>query len=183
VLAILTGTLSASGELVDTALSRLFDVAESSDGRISDEIRIHAMNTLKTLFLDAKLAEAIAGGIERGFATAIRNFWSEKCVDLPHALCFCNNLLKLLSTSWAVRNVSMLLYSALVQRTFGHRQSSLKHDPASFSKRQTTTDFFSRFPSLHHLLVKELEISVRRSLDKQPVGVIILERRGGVRFF
>jgi hypothetical protein len=80
VLSILTGTLSSSCELVDVALTRLFNVAESSDGSVSDEIRIHAMNSLKTLFLDAKLGDAVASGIERGFGVAIRSFWSEKYV-------------------------------------------------------------------------------------------------------
>lgn len=65
----------------DRAFLRLFDIAESKTDDILDESRVHAMNTLRTAFLDAKTAGAVAPYVERGFLLSISMFWSSKWVD------------------------------------------------------------------------------------------------------
>lgn len=56
----------------------LFEIAESSSTDVLDESRVHAMNTLRTAFLDAKCSNAVGPYIERGFLIAIKMFWSDK---------------------------------------------------------------------------------------------------------
>lgn len=77
VLAILSNATPDS-PLPSQALSRLFEMAETVNGSVPDDARIHAMNTLKTLFLDGDMADAARPFVERGFALAIRSFWSPK---------------------------------------------------------------------------------------------------------
>lgn len=60
------------------SLERLFGIAESATGEIKDESRVHAMNTIRTIYLDSKGGVAAAGWIERGFILSLRLFWSPK---------------------------------------------------------------------------------------------------------
>lgn len=60
------------------SLERLFGIAESTTGEIKDESRVHAMNTIRTIYLDSKGGVAAAQWIERGFILSLRLFWSPK---------------------------------------------------------------------------------------------------------
>lgn len=78
ILGILTAVLPTDKASFDRAFVRLLEIAESKSTDILDESRVHAMNTLRTTFLDAKCAGAVGPYIERGFLIAISMFWSPK---------------------------------------------------------------------------------------------------------
>ena len=52
-----------------------------------------------------------------------------------------------------IRNSSTLLFSALVARIFGAQRVADQH---SMENKMTAKDFFTRFPSLHGFLLKQL---------------------------
>ena len=78
ILGILIVILPTNRAAFDRGLARLFDIAESTSADILDESRVHAMNTLRTAFLEAKISTALAPYIERGFLVSISMFWSPK---------------------------------------------------------------------------------------------------------
>ncbi|SGZ26074.1 BQ5605_C024g09829 [Microbotryum silenes-dioicae] len=149
IVGILNVVLSADRPTFDAAFVRLFDVAESTSSEILDESRVHAMNTLRTAFLDSKLTPGVAPYIERGFLISISLFWS---------------------SNWICRNVAMMTYAALVTRAFTPRRINLARDHASLQIRMSTADFFGRFPSLHGVLKTELERSTKDNLDDLPTS-------------
>lgn len=65
----------------DESLERLFVIAESTTSEIKDESRVHAMNTIRTIYLDSKGGVAAGKWIERGFILSLRLFWSPKYVS------------------------------------------------------------------------------------------------------
>ncbi|KAI5474356.1 DNA polymerase gamma subunit 1 [Pseudohyphozyma bogoriensis] len=150
ILGILTAVLPTDKPTFDAAFVRLFEIAESKTDAITDESRVHAMNTLRTTFLDAKASLAVAPYIERGFLLAISLFWSP---------------------NWIIRNpfhVNRLLSSALITRAFNSRRTNLARDSESLLKRLTIDDFFGRYPSLHAVLLKELDFSTKEHLNDLP---------------
>ena len=64
----------------------------------------------------------------------------------------------------------MILYGSLVTRAFGNRRINLDRDYLSLIKRLTVQDFFGRYPSLHAVLLSELEFSSREHLNDLPVS-------------
>lgn len=80
----------------------------------------------------------------------------------PHQVCSALvHSLTLSFISWAVRNASLLLYAALIQRVFGTKREHLPID-----KRPLLTDFFKQHATLHTLVLAEL----RRHLDTGPTA-------------
>lgn len=79
-MAILAGTVASpvKPSLVDVAMSSLFDTAEGDDS--IDDARVHAMNTLRVLFIERDLAGSVKPHIERGFRLVFRSFASPKSV-------------------------------------------------------------------------------------------------------
>lgn len=75
-----------------------------------------------------------------------------------------------LARSWICRNVAMMLYAALVTRTFNARRTNLDRDYASLIQRVGIFEFFGRYPALHEVLRSELEFSSREHLDDLPVS-------------
>ena len=78
--AILCGTVSSSikPSLVDVAMDSLFATAEAEQS--IDDARVHAMNTLRVLFIERELAGSVKPHIERGFRLVFRSFASPKSV-------------------------------------------------------------------------------------------------------
>lgn len=76
---ILSGLLavdSTKSSAFQSAMGRLFEIAESNTAEIQDENRVHAMNTLQAIFLDRKAITAPY--FERGFLLCISRFYSSK---------------------------------------------------------------------------------------------------------
>ena len=80
VMAILAGTVASpiKPSLVDVAMASLFETAEGV--KSIDDARVHAMNTLRVLFIERDLAASVKPHIERGFRLVFRSFASPKCV-------------------------------------------------------------------------------------------------------
>ncbi|GAA5880079.1 hypothetical protein JCM3774_003302 [Rhodotorula dairenensis] len=131
----------------DESLERLFGIAESTTSDVKDESRVHAMNTIRTIYLDSKGGVAAAKWIERGFILSLRLFWSP---------------------NWILRNVAMMLYATLVMRALHPRRVNLDRAPEALTKRVSISDFFGRFPQLHGILLAELERGLHDSLDDLP---------------
>ncbi|GAA5998529.1 tRNA methylation protein TRM732 [Rhodotorula paludigena] len=147
ILGLLLTILPSSRPTFDAALTRLFEIAESTTSDITDESRVHAMNTIRTVFLDAKGGVAAGRYVERGFLVSISLFWSP---------------------NWICRNVALLLFATLITRAFNARRTNLDRDPASLSTRLTIDDFFVRYPSLEQVLRDELERGWRESQEATP---------------
>ncbi|GAA5994531.1 hypothetical protein JCM5350_006387 [Sporobolomyces pararoseus] len=146
---LLTTILPSSRRTFEHGFSRLFEIAESTSTDIPDESRVHAMNTLRTAFLDAKCAGAIGPFIERAFLLSISLFWS---------------------TNWILRNVAMMLFASLITRSFNAKRTNLDRDFVSLAKRMTIDDFFGRYPSLKDVLKNELERGWNQSLKEAPTS-------------
>ncbi|GAA6017403.1 hypothetical protein JCM11491_006645 [Sporobolomyces phaffii] len=142
---LLTTILPSSRPTFERGFSRLFEIAESTSPDIPDESRVHAMNTLRTAFLDAKCAGAIGPFIERAFLLSISLFWS---------------------TNWILRNVAMMLFASLITRSFNAKRTNLDRDHVSLAKRMTIDDFFGRYPTLKVVLRDELERGWTQSLKE-----------------
>lgn len=81
ILSCLTAIIPTDRPTFDFAFARLLEIAESKTADILDESRVHAMNTIRTVLLDAKASERVAPYIERCFLLSISMFWSSKCVS------------------------------------------------------------------------------------------------------
>ena len=79
-LAIFSAILPSDKTSFTCAFDRLFEISESKSDKISDESRVHAMNTLRTVFSDGKLAKYLVPYVERAFILAISMFWSTRYV-------------------------------------------------------------------------------------------------------
>ena len=123
------------------ALERLFQAAAdpalfSSEADPTDTLtwrrRVHSLNVLKMVFEDSRLATFLQPHAARAIEMAIHGFRS---------------------ISWAVRNSSMMLFSATLRLTVGQ-----KREKDDFSRRNRTTadQFFGRFPSLYGYFYNEL---------------------------
>ncbi|XP_033733610.1 thyroid adenoma-associated protein homolog [Pecten maximus] len=96
--------------------------------------QVHALNTLRSLYRDTRLADDVAPFVADGLRAAILGFQNP---------------------FWAVRNSATLLLSALMTRVFGVKRSK---DEGSVSKKncQTGRAFFHRYPSLYKFLLDQL---------------------------
>ena len=65
----------------------------------------------------------------------------------------------------------MLLYAALVHRTFGARASTstARSDRATLGRRMSSLEFFRNYPTLQPLLLGELSSCVESNLHDLPV--------------
>ncbi|GAA5933380.1 tRNA methylation protein TRM732 [Sporobolomyces koalae] len=146
---LLTTILPSSRKTFEDGFSRLFEIAESTSADVPDESRVHAMNTLRTAFLDAKCAGVIGPFVERAFLLSISLFWS---------------------TNWILRNVAMMLFSSLITRAFNARRTNLDRDWVNLGNRMTIDDFFGRYPTLKVVLRDELERGWKESLKQAPTS-------------
>ncbi|KAI9479552.1 putative death-receptor fusion protein-domain-containing protein [Zychaea mexicana] len=146
ILAIVSSERSSKKKMLDQTMRRLLELANQepppdADQRI-DMPQVHAYNILRTIFMDAKLATAVLGYASDGFSLAISGFSS---------------------SSWAIRNCAVMLFSTLLQRTFGTKKTRDEHSAVN---KLTGREFFTRYPQLHPYLLEQLEIAVDQLLAK-----------------
>lgn len=82
ILAVVGSEKSTRKPLLDKTMKRLFNIAETippvdADQRI-DLPQVHAYNVLRTIFMDAKLAERVLEYAAQGFSLAISGFSSNR---------------------------------------------------------------------------------------------------------
>ncbi|XP_031806272.1 thyroid adenoma-associated protein isoform X1 [Sarcophilus harrisii] len=121
-------------DLLKITMKELISLAVPSDDSQSSVPQVHALNILRALFRDTRLGENIIPYVADGIQAAILGFTSPV---------------------WAVRNSSTLLFSSLITRIFGVKRGKDEH---SKKNRMTGREFFSRFPTLHPFLLKQLEV-------------------------
>ncbi|KXN66154.1 hypothetical protein CONCODRAFT_87570 [Conidiobolus coronatus NRRL 28638] len=127
---------SGSNE-IGTTLDRLIAWAKAGDKETVH--RIHAFNVLKFLLTDAKLGPIISSThTEQAYQLAIDGFGSSE---------------------WGIRNSSIMLFTALLNRTFGSKRTRDEHDAVN---RLTGREFFGRYPYLLPYLINALELVVEK---------------------
>ncbi|KAG0183361.1 hypothetical protein DFQ28_008852 [Apophysomyces sp. BC1034] len=144
ILAIVSSELSSKKELLDRAMKKLFELSSTEPPADSDQKidlpQVHAYNILRTIFMDSKLGSSVLEYASDGFSLAISGFSS---------------------SSWAIRNCSVMLFSTLLQRTFGTKKTRDEHSNVN---KLTGREFFTRYPHLHPYLLKELDAAVKQLL-------------------
>ncbi|CAB3240702.1 unnamed protein product [Arctia plantaginis] len=101
----------------------------------SVETRCHALNILRALFRHSALDESVAPYVQGGLIVALQGFEGD---------------------SWAERNSSTLVLSALVVRVFGVAR---RRGPGAPAPRNTMTGriFFLRYPQLYDFMLAKLQ--------------------------
>ncbi|ORX55175.1 hypothetical protein DM01DRAFT_1407189 [Hesseltinella vesiculosa] len=145
ILAIVSSEPSTKKDLLQQTFHQLLDLAkqpppDDADQRI-DLPQVHALNIMRTMFMDSKLGNRVLEYASDGFFMAIDGFSSP---------------------SWAIRNCAVMLFSTLLQRTLGTKKIRDEHSSVN---NVTGQEFFTRFPKLHPYLLKELKIAVDQLLD------------------
>jgi hypothetical protein len=119
-------------ESMKKAMRRLFDAAVPNKNVNDWRRRVHSLNVLKMVFEDAWLSTDLQPHASDAMELAINGFRS---------------------TSWAVRNSSMMLFAATMRSTVGKRREK---DDKSRRNRTTGDQFFGRFPALYSYFRNEL---------------------------
>ncbi|KAI8341979.1 putative death-receptor fusion protein-domain-containing protein [Chlamydoabsidia padenii] len=146
ILAIVSSEPVTKKELLGKTFQQLLALAAEepptdADQRI-DLPQVHAYNIMRTIFMDSKLGTRVLEYASNGFSLAINGFSS---------------------SSWAIRNCAVMLFSTLLQRTLGTKKTRDEHSNVN---NLTGQEFFTRFPKLHPYLLKELEKAVNQLLGK-----------------
>ncbi|XP_008200323.2 tRNA (32-2'-O)-methyltransferase regulator THADA isoform X1 [Tribolium castaneum] len=116
---------------------------------ISGDSPIHCLNVLRFVFKDAKLGENIVTYVDRGAILALKNYKSR---------------------TWGVRNSATLLWSALVRRIFGVKETKM-----------ALNVFYARYPQLFEFLLHELQHECHKSesLVLEPILMVLTQLSPG----
>ncbi|XP_024083106.1 thyroid adenoma-associated protein homolog isoform X2 [Cimex lectularius] len=128
------------GKCFHRGIQTLLELAQNKQSTV--ETRAHSLNILRALFRHSLLGEMVSPYVDKGLAVAIDGFNSN---------------------TWAERNSSTLLLSALVTRIFGvPRSSDLEN--LSWKNKMTGRIFFLKYPMLFDVLYKHLEAAAKSYL-------------------
>jgi len=146
---IVKGHVSDVENIQEAASVTSSQIFSSSHLHISWRICVHALNVLRLIITDAALGNDVDFYIARAAKVAVSGFRSPK---------------------WAVRNSSMMLFTAVVQRSIDNDKNE-----SGGAKASTAQEFFRRFPSLYPFLLSELanvtNFQVLCDEEGWPVGV------------
>lgn len=132
---------TAMSNLLTYIESNLDDIAENASCRIvslatSEGLKgswrgcVHALNVIRLILIDGSLGKELDSYIARATQLAVIGFSSNR---------------------WAVRNSSMMVFSAVIQRAVNHDKNG-----SGGSNAITVSDFFHRYPILFPFLLSEL---------------------------
>ncbi|KAF6211804.1 hypothetical protein GE061_012319 [Apolygus lucorum] len=113
----------------------------ANDPTNSVETKCHALNILRALYRHTLLGEMVSPYVAEGLSIAIQGFNA---------------------STWAERNSSTLLLSALMTRVFGVPRS--RSENLCWKNKMTGRIFFQRYPSLFGVLLNHLETASQKSL-------------------
>lgn len=135
IIGILISETDPARPLLAASFARLAEIAvlPLAQGGKTDLPQVHALNCMKLLFTDSRLAAATAEHMGTSLELAIN--------------CFA-------STTWAIRNCGIMLFAALLNRLFGARSS--RNSRSALDARV----FFERYPSVRVLLLRNLADAV-----------------------
>lgn len=147
IIGILISETDPARPLLKSSFARLTEIAALplSQGAKTDLPQVHALNCIKFLFTDSRLAAAAADYIGPGLELAVA--------------CFA-------SATWAVRNCGIMLFTTLLNRLFGARRSRNEYGSAL-----DTRAFFERYPSVKAVLLRNLAATVD-ALDTARVEMV-----------
>ncbi|ORY87978.1 putative death-receptor fusion protein-domain-containing protein [Protomyces lactucae-debilis] len=128
----------AVDDLVTLASSPVDHAIEKDD--TMELPQVHALNTLKYIFNESKLSSRTVSCIERIFVVAMQGFNS---------------------TIWDIRNCSLMLFNAVLHRSF----RSKKPRTESLMQTFTTEAFFQAYPGLLSIVNETLADSVDKLLQ------------------
>eukprot|EP01034_Spumella_vulgaris_P032821 gene32821-40513_t len=135
--------------LVDSNASNAMEVDTSSEEESGRwKLSVHALNVVRLILCDASVGPDVDAFVAKCTELAVRGFSSSK---------------------WGVRNSSMMVFSAVVQRAVDND----KNDSGGASAA-TAVEFFQRFPSLFPFLLQELAKVTSFSVvsrDEWPVAI------------
>lgn len=116
-------------DIVENASTRLYSTTSEEIIELKGSWRgcVHALNVLRLILIDGSLGKELESYIGRSTQLAVLGFSS---------------------TKWAVRNSSMMVFSAVIQRAVNHDKNR-----GGFI---TVSDFFNRYPTLFPFLLSEL---------------------------
>ena len=80
--------------------------------------------------------------------------------------------------SWAIRNCAVMLFSTLLQRTFGTKKTKDEHSNVN---KLTGREFFTRYPQLHAYLLQELNAAIEQLLNNAAVSFFFLLFTGSLQ--
>ncbi|XP_073980675.1 thyroid adenoma-associated protein homolog isoform X3 [Rhodnius prolixus] len=138
-----------SSKCLITAFNLLFDLLNSAEA--STDARTHALNILRALFRHHMLGEMVGPYVAQGLTVAINGFNSG---------------------TWAERNSSTLLLSALMVRIFGVPRS--RTERISWKNKLTGRIFFQRYPTLYSELLKHLKLASIDNLYPATYPVLLI---------
>jgi len=128
--------------LLPYALRRLTELTTSQAEKFHWGVKVHALNVLRLIFADATLADNVMEFSTKAFISAIQGFEDSR---------------------WAVRNSSMILFTAVVQRTVDNHKNASSFGQGLVSAQE----FFHTHPSLDAYLLKQLERVISLSSQSQ----------------
>eukprot|EP01039_Chlorochromonas_danica_P006011 gene6011-6621_t len=134
---LLLRTLPSLLSLVKKGLANETD----ADGQEWWRLSVHALNVLRIIMLDSHFGPELDNFLSETFMCAVKGFRSEH---------------------WAIRNSSMMVFSATIQRSISRE----KNDSANASS-VTAIDYFSRYKDLLPFLALELEEAVQREAKEE----------------
>jgi len=119
--------------------------------RHMEEASVHSMNILRMIVKDTRFGDSVIPYIGESFMVSIPGFTADH---------------------WKVRNASTLLFSALMQRTFGVNSRSHNDDtdelPPPKKNCMTTLEFFTRFNSMRQFIFDILNNSSKNPKRLDP---------------
>ncbi|KAK9452359.1 putative death-receptor fusion protein-domain-containing protein [Limtongia smithiae] len=142
VLAAEASTFPNGGPLLAPTLTTFFSTAArpANLAAESDKMelpQVHALNCIKTVFVETRLSAAAAAYTDRALSVAIAAFASKV---------------------WSVRNAGVMLFAALQTRLFGSRKTTA--DAHATVGKMSVRQFFSKFPHTQDELQRHLETYV-----------------------
>ncbi|CAK9780976.1 hypothetical protein CC85DRAFT_284619 [Cutaneotrichosporon oleaginosum] len=118
----------------DRAINTLLSMASLSSST-SDPTKVHSMNILKVVLLDAKQAHLLPLYLERTLITSLQAFGS---------------------ANWAVRNVALILFSTLTNRALSTSRPQDDSGRAALDARQTLASWHQKYPNLLPYIIQTL---------------------------
>lgn len=134
IIGILISETDPARPLLRSSFARLSHIAALplALGAKTDLPQVHALNCIKFLFTDSRLAAPAAEYVGTGLELAVA--------------CFA-------SATWAVRNCGIMLFTTLLNRLFGARRSRNRNE---YGCALDARAFFERYPSVRAVLLRNL---------------------------
>lgn len=139
IMGVFASEIDPARPLLSSTFDRFVEIASmppspSNGGEKLDLPQVHALNSLKLLFTDARMSQVVVPFVGKGLELAVSCFGSDV---------------------WAIRNCGVMLFTALTNKLFGLRKS--RND---YTSGITTRSFFEKFAGVRAVLLQNLRTKV-----------------------